>query len=158
MDSNKLLIGFVVLVVAFLGFPIVANKMKAQNTTATATGTATAGVANTAVAAAQTQYPELKEPPLLNEGNLVGTEWQVQVEQYKVKVTIAAGGIAYATHPMAKALTGMDYVEGRWRLQHDKFFVNANLGGNDLSLELRIAGAKVYSLDKKGKPTEVKRF
>ena len=161
MDSNKLLVIFVLVVVAFLGFPIVANKMKAQNA-AVAPSAPDAAVATApgqpAGAAAQTSFPELDEPPLLNEQNLIGSEWQVQLEQYKVKVTLAAGGIAYATHPMAKALTGMDYVEGRWRLQYNKMYVNANLGGNELAIELRVAGSKVYSIGKSGKPTEVKRF
>lgn len=155
MDSNKLLIGFVVVVVAFLAFPIVANKMKAQNA---ATSSSSGGASQSALTDPKAAYPELNQPPLLNEANLVGTEWQVQIEQYKVKVTLAAGGVAYATHPMAKALTGLDYVEGHWRLQYDKIQVNASLGGNEREIELRIAGSKVYSLDKKGKPTEVKRF
>ena len=155
MDSNKLLIGFVVVVVGILAFPIVANKMKPQNA---ATTSSAAGSSQAALADPKNAYPELNQPPLLNEGNLVGSEWQVQVEQYKVKVTLAAGGVAYATHPMAKALTGLDYVEGHWRLQYDKIIVNASLGGNEREIELRISGSKVYSLDKKGKPTEVKRF
>jgi len=157
MDSNRVLIGFVMVVVAFLAFPIVANKMRAQNGGAVlpvSSGTSTPVTAPDPEAA----YPELKEPPLLNEQNLVGTEWQVQVEQYKVKVTVAPNGVAYATHPMAKALTGMDYVEGRWRVQQGKLFVNASMGGNDLSIELRIAGAKLFTIDKRGKPTEVKRY
>ncbi len=157
MDSNRLLIGFVVLVVAFLAFPIVVNKMKVQNAASTPAA-ATAGTATAAAASAQATYPELKEPPLLNEQNLVGTVWQVQVEQYRVKITCAAGGVAYATHPMAKALTGMDYIEGRWRIQYDKLFVNTSLGGNEMAMELRIAGSKLYSIAKNGKPTEVKRF
>jgi len=156
MDSNKILIGFVVLVVGFFAFPIVAKKMKEQQATGTTGGTPVQAV-STGTAEKQS-YPELNEPPLLNDQNLVGTEWQVQVENYKVKVTIAAGGVAYATHPMAKALTGMDYVEGRWRVEYNKMFVNASIGGNDLSIELRISGSRLYALEKKGKPTEVKRF
>ena len=158
MDSNKLLIGFVVVVIAFLGFPIVASKMKAQNAATPAPATSAPSAQGKSAAPPKAAYPELEEPPLLNEQNLVGSEWQVQLEQYKVKVTLAAGGIAYATHPMAKALTGMDYVEGRWRIQYNKMFVNANLGGNELAIELRISGAKVYSVGKNGKPSEVKRF
>ncbi len=156
MDSNKVLIGFcVALVVAFLAFPIVASKVRAQNSAATSStsggGAQTAGDPKTA-------NPELNQPPLLNEGNLIGSEWQVQVDQYKIKVTLAAGGIAYATHPMAKAMTGMDYIEGRWRLQYDKIFINASLGGNEYAIELRISGSKVFAVNKKGGLSEVKRF
>jgi len=155
MDSNKVLIGFVVLVVAFLAFPIVASKMRGQ---APATSAGAGAVSQTVPGDSKNAYPELNQPPLLNEGNLIGSEWQVQVEQYKVKVTLAAGNIAYATHPMAKAMTGMDYLEGRWRVQGDRVFVNTSLGGNEYSTELRISGSKLYGFDKKGKPTEVKRF
>ncbi len=157
MDSNKILIGFVVLVVAFLAFPIVASKMRAQNP-AYSTPAASNGTAQPGAGDPKNIYPELNQPPLLNEGNLVGSEWQVPVEQYKVKVTLAAGGIAYATHPMAKAMTGMDYLEGHWRVQNDRIHVNANLGGNEYNIELRISGSKIYFMDKKGKPSEVKRF
>ncbi|HOH42714.1 MAG TPA: hypothetical protein PLZ53_06320, partial [Candidatus Hydrogenedentes bacterium] len=92
------------------------------------------------------------------EANLIGTEWQVQVEQYKIKVTLSAGGICYATHPLAKAITGMDYIEGRWRVENNKFFVSTALGGQEKSVELRIAGNNLYHLSAKGRPERVERF
>ncbi len=158
MDSNKVLVMSVLSVVAFLAFPIVAGKVRAQNATATASSAAATGTAQPVPGDPKTAFPELGQPPLLNEANLIGSNWQVQVDQYKIKVTLAAGGVAWATHPMAKALTGMDYAEGRWRVQYDKMFVNASLGGNDYAIELRISGSKIYAMDKKGKPSEVKRF
>ena len=156
MDSNKVLVGFVLLVVALLAFPIVASKMRAQN--AASLPSAAGGAAQPAGGGPNNPFSELTQPPLLNEGNLIGSEWQVQADQYKIKVTLAAGGIAYATHPMAKAMTGLDYVEGRWRVQSEKIFVNASLGGNEYNIELHISGSKIFALDKKGKPIEVKRY
>ena len=83
MDSNKILIGFAVVIVALLASPIVAKKMRADNPASTTANapTAATGASQSAAGAAQASYPELKEPPLLNEANLIGTEWQILFEK-----------------------------------------------------------------------------
>ncbi len=155
MDSNKMLIGFVVLIVGFLAFPIVVNKMK--NTGAGASTVSAAqkpGVpgAGPSSKASPVNDPKYSQPPLLNEQNLISSNWQFAFQNYKVKLTFAANGIAYATHPMAKALTGMDYIEGRWRVQQNKLFLNSNAGGNEIEQEFLISGDSIYQL-KDGKPS-----
>ncbi len=157
MDNNKVLIGFVVVVVGLLAFPIVANKMK-QGQGAVAAGEGQAASAGAVPAAPAKKYPELDQPPLLNESNLTGTSWALDISGYRMKVTLATGGVLYVTHPMAKALTGMDYIEGKWRVEYNKIFVQASAGGNDISHELRIGGNKIYSLNKKGEPRTVEPF
>ena len=160
MDSNKVLVGFVVALVAFLAFPVVMNKMKPQNPSQPVATAATATTATTVSGGAPppTSGPKLDDPPALNEQSLVGSSWEFFFQSYKVKLTFAANGVAYATHPMAKALTGMDYIEGRWRLQYNKLFLNASVGGNEINYEFQISGTKVY-LIKDGKVGgEMERF
>ncbi|HNZ49076.1 MAG TPA: hypothetical protein PLY90_10960 [Candidatus Hydrogenedentes bacterium] len=157
--DKRLLAAFFIFLGAFLVLPIAMQKYR-QSQIPDAGGAAASGSysASPASAGSATQFPELNEPPLLNEANLIGTEWQVQVEQYKIKVTLSAGGICYATHPLAKAITGMDYIEGRWRVENNKFFVSTALGGQEKSVELRIAGNNLYHLSAKGRPERVERF
>jgi hypothetical protein len=156
MDSNKFLIGFMALLVAFLALPIVANKAKAKSPAAPGT-TVTSAIAAPARAAGR--FPELDVPPLLNEANLVGTQWAVEVQGYRAKLSIVAGGIGYITHPMAKALTGMDYFEGRWRVEGSHLYITANAAGREMNYDLRIAGDKLYNIIKRGKALdELKRF
>jgi hypothetical protein len=158
MDNNKLLIGFVALLVAFLAFPIVAKQMRQPQQAAAPAG-ASGGAASSALPAAPAQkYPELDQPPLLNESNLIGTTWALESSGYRMKVTLAPGGIIYLTHPMAKALTGLDYIEGKWRVEYNKVFVNASAGRNEVARELRIGGNKLYSLNSKGEPKAVEPF
>ena len=111
-----------------------------------------------ASAPAAGKYPELDQPPLLNETSLAGTSWALVSSNYRMKVTLAPGGVLYITHPMAKALTGLDYVEGKWRVEYNKVFVSASATGNDVSRELRIGGNRLYSLDSGGKPSPVEPF
>lgn len=147
MEDNKFLIIFAVVLVGFLGFPIVMQVVKGKP--------ATQGAAVTADAPA----PPPKTPPLLNEANLINSEWQVNVENYKVKITLGPGGIAYATHPMAKQVMGMEYLEGRWTINYDKIHVSTSFGGADYSVDLEIMGDKVYFVDPKSKKMdEVQRF
>jgi hypothetical protein len=161
MDSNKVLIGFVVLLVGFLAFPIVAKKMRNPGAAVAvaATGQTTNGPSSSpASSASAPSDPKYSQPPLLNEQNLIGSNWQFSFQNYKVKLTFAAGGIAYATHPMAKALTGLDYIEGRWRIEYNKVFLNASAGGNEISEEFLVSGSKIYQV-RKGKPLgELERF
>jgi hypothetical protein len=158
MDNNKILIGFVAVLVAFLAFPIVAQKLR-QPQTAAVSGGAQTGPAGSAVPAPPPQkYPELEQPPLLNEANLTGTAWAIVSDNYRMKVTLAPGGVLYITHPMAKALTGLDYVEGKWRVEYNKVYVKASAAGNEISRELRIGGGKLYILNSQGKPSPVEPF
>ena len=159
MNSNIFVIVFVVLLVAFLAFPIVMKQLKGANTAAPAKVSTQGVPAGTSAESAVHKYPELNEPPLLNEGNLVGTEWQVIAQNYKIKITLGPGGVCYASHPMAKALTGMDYVEGRWNVQGDKLHASASVAGYSADVALTISGMKLFYVDPKtGKPDEVRRF
>jgi len=171
MDSNKILVVFVVGLVGLLAFPIVANKMRHPGTGAvTATATATAAPA-TAPAAVRVpggapvpveqltpQSPELKEPPLFNEQNLVNSTWQFFFQTYKVKMTLAPNGVLYVTHPMARALTGLDYIEGRWNVQGNKLHIHASPGGNDLNYEFIIGGTRIFLLKEGNTVGELERF
>ncbi len=156
MDNNRLLIGFVVVLIAFLAFPIIVNKMKtARQGAASGAAAATSGAVP---APPPKKFPELDQPPLLNETNLTGTSWALVSSNYRMKVTLAPSGVLYITHPMAKALTGMDYIEGKWRVEYNKVFVQASAGGNDVSRELRIGGNKLYDIKGDGKPVAVEPF
>lgn len=143
--DNRLLIGFFVFLAAFLVFPIAMQKvrqMQTQESGAAATGSTQVDAKKSAA-----NIPELNQPPLLNEYNIVGTEWQVQVEQYKIKITVYAGGVLVATHPLAKAITGMEYLEGRWRFEGDKFIVSTSFGGKEYGATLKVSGDKLYYVE-----------
>lgn len=144
--DKRLLIGFFVFLAAFLVLPIAMqqyrlSKMPVDAGTATVAATA---ASNDPLA----NVPELNQLPMLNEMNLIGTEWMVQVEQYKIKITLAAGGVCYATHPLAKAITGMDYLEGRWRVENDKFYVSTSFGGKEYNTICKISGNSLYYIEK----------
>lgn len=151
--DNKLLIGFLVFLGFFLVFPIAMQQIKKSQSP----GEQAATAGNSASSNSVTGNPELNQPPLLNEGNLIGTEWMVQVEQYKIKVTLAAGGVCYATHPLSKAVTGMDYLEGRWRVSYDQCVVSTSFGGQEHSTTLKISGNNLYYVDG-NKYERVQRF
>ncbi len=153
--NNKILIGFVVLLVGFLGFPVVMNKMKQQNAPQ---GTVQAGAVPAAAPTLAQQHPELAQPPMLNEQSLINTEWQAKADKYVLKITLAAGGICYVTHPMMKSMTGLDYIEGRWSVNYDKMHFEVHTNGMDLAYDLIIAGPNLYSIGKDGKPSPVQRF
>ena len=72
MEDNKFLIIFAVVLVGFLGFPIAMQVVKGKP--------AVEGTGAVAAPAAPASVP--KAPPLLNEGNLINSEWQVNVENY----------------------------------------------------------------------------
>lgn len=141
--DNRLLIGFIVFLAAFLVLPIAMQQIRQAQTPTEER--ATTGPATPRQSAAQ--HPELNQPPLLNESNLIGTEWMVQVEQYRVKITLAAGGVCYATHPLAKAITGIDYLEGRWRVDYDKLHVSTAFGGQEYTVDLKISGNNIYYVE-----------
>ena len=154
MDNNKLLIGFVAVLIACLAFPIVAKKMQQSKQPAGSAGSTGSAIP----APPQAKYPELEQPPLLNESTLTGTSWALVSDNYRMKVTLAPGGVLYITHPMAKALTGLDYIEGKWRVEYNKLYVNATAGGNEVARELRIGGNRLYDIKKDGKPVAVEPF
>lgn len=154
--DNRLLIGFFVFLAIFLLLPIVVQQIRSVQQPAGTGGDAAAPTAPGSTAQLS-KIPELNQPPLLNEMNLIGTEWQVQVEQYKIKVTLAPGGVCYATHPLAKAITGMDYLEGRWRVDYDKFYISTSFGGKEYSTTLKISGSNLYYVEG-DKYTKVERF
>ncbi len=151
--DNRLLIGFIVFLAAFLIFPIAMQKVRESQSPSEQSPAAEGQQPKINVA----EIAELNQPPLLNEQNLVGSEWQVQVEQYKVKITLAAGGIGYATHPLAKAITGMDYLEGRWRVNYDQLSISTNFAGQEHSVTLKISGSNVYYIQG-SKYEKVQRF
>lgn len=153
--DNRLLIGFFVFLAAFLVLPVVMQQIRQSQTGEGPSGAT--GAAQSAPSKSVSEIPELNEPPLLNESNLIGSEWQVQVEQYKIKITVAAGGVLYATHPLAKAITGMDYLEGRWRIEYDKFHVSTSFGGREYSTTLKISGSNMYYIEG-NKFEKVQRF
>lgn len=149
--DNRLLIWFAVFLAAFLGLPIVMQvvrggaifQQQGEGTVAPPASSVSSELAD----------PKYNQPPLLNERNLIGTEWLMEADKYKIKITIAPNGVCYATHPMIKSITGMDYLEGRWRINYDKVYVEANIGGRHWSAELKISGNSLYSNTR-----EVKRF
>lgn len=137
--DNRLLIGFAIFLAVFLGAPIVVQQIRGGPEYQAQTDMGFIPQKKT-----ESTDPELNQPPLLNEQNLVGTEWAVIVENYKVKITLAPGGVCYATHPMAKAVTGLDYLEGRWRVEYDKLYVQTSFGGQVYSVVLKISGNNIY--------------
>lgn len=152
MEDNKFLLVFGAVLVVFLGLPIVMQAVRG--------GPATAGTPGTPAETAAAPAQPAKEPPLLNEGNLIGSEWEADVQGFPVKVSIAAGGIVYASHPMAKQLYGVDYVEGRWRVNHDKMKMSLSFGGKDYEFDFEIVGSKLFyhNPSLKGRLGEVKRL
>lgn len=155
--DKRLLIGFFVFLAAFLVLPIALQQYRLSKLPVGGE-MAVGGVAVPAAPADPlASIPELNQLPLLNAMNLIGTEWQIQVEQYKIKVTLASGGVCYATHPLSKAIAGVDYLEGRWRVENDKFFVFTSFGGKDYSTECKISGNNIYFIEGT-KYTKIERF
>lgn len=148
--DNRLLIWFAIFLGAFLGLPIVMQAVRGGTALQTQGAEAGAPAASAATPAAD---PRLNQPPLLNERNLIGTEWLMETGQYRIKVTVAPNGVLYATNPILKSITGLDYLEGRWRIAYDKLYLQANIGGQHWAAELTISGDKIFSND-----GEVPRF
>ncbi len=156
MSNKVLLIGFFIFLAAFLILPIVVQQIRLSKLTIE-TSTGGGGVTQAASTDPLADVAEINQPPLLNEGNLIGTEWQVQAQQFKIKVTLASGGVCYATHPLAKNITGMDYLEGRWHVNGDTFYVSTAFGGKEYSATLKISGNNLYYIEK-GKYTKMERY
>mgnify|MGYP006289021101 CR=1 FL=1 len=148
--DNRLLIGFGGFLAVFLLFPFIAQVMRGGDAADDDTGT-------TQVAVAPKKGPEAipKDPPLLNQMNIVGTNWQVVYENYKIKITIAENGVCYATHPLLKSVTGMDYFEGRWSLNYDRLIVEARFNEEYFYRELIVSGNDLYDAES---GTKVERY
>lgn len=146
--DKRLLIGFFVFLGAFLVLPIALQQYRLSKMPVGAE-MAVGGVGTPAAPPADplASVPELNQLPLLNEMNLIGTEWQIQAENYKIKVTLASGGVCYATHPLSKAIAGVDYLEGRWRVENDKFYVFTSFGGKDYNTVCKISGNNIYYIE-----------
>ena len=149
MDSNKFLIVVAAALAAFLGLPIVMQQVKNSRQGAGATAPA-AGQAAPGGAPAAATTP--REPPLLNASNIVGTEWALQADQYKLKVAVMPNGVLYVYHPMLKSMIGVDYLQGTWQLDYDKFNVSGQFGGQSFDETVYISGDKLFS--KGGTPME----
>ncbi|HDP34725.1 MAG TPA: hypothetical protein ENN29_06390 [Candidatus Hydrogenedentes bacterium] len=139
--DNRLLIGFGGFLAVFLLFPFVAQMLREGNA-----GDAENAAQTTNTAAPTTGRSNVpNEPPLLDAQNLVGTEWEFKWENYRIKITIAANGVLYATHPLMRSVTGMDYFEGRWSVAYDKAIIEARFGDEYLYEELIISGNNLYT-------------
>ena len=136
--GNKVLIGFFVFLVAFLLLPVVVQQAPEGSGDGAEPGQSQKPVP---------EAPELSQPPLLNEANLIGTQWQAQIDQFVVKISVAPSGVLYATHPLAKSLTGADYLEGRWRVDYDKVYVSFSLSGREFSTVFKISGSNLYFVE-----------
>lgn len=139
--DNRLLIGFGGFLAVFLLFPIVSQMMRADKA-GNSSPTEQSGDAG-ATTASRPKIPN--DPPLLSAQNLVGSEWQIVWENYKIKITIAANGVCYATHPLMKSVTNMDYFEGRWSLNYDRVVVEARFGDQYFNEELIVSGNDLYT-------------
>ncbi len=164
MDSNRVLIGFVIVLVAFLAFPVVVKQVRGGTAPApagapAAAGAATQGPTPSKGKTSQSSKPEYNQPPILNEASLTGTSWQVLIQGYTVKLSFGPGGTAYVTHPMTKALTGQDYIEGRWRVEGNTVYVDFAVGAQEVHQMIRISGDKLYYIyPDKDQVDTVKRF
>ena len=152
MEDNKFLLIFGTVLIAFLGLPIVMQTVRGEKAAPAAAGTAAVGVANPAQPA--------KEPPLLNEANLIGSEWEANIEGFPVKVSISAGGVAYAYHPMAKQMFGVESIEGRWQVNYDKVTLSMPMGGQTHEFKFEISGTRLFQTKSnvQAKLGEVKRL
>ena len=149
--DKRLLIGFGGFLAVFLLFPFVAQMMREDK----GGGAGTALPENSGIAMEKSGAGRIpNDPPLLNAQNLVGTEWQVVWDNYKIKITIAANGVCYATHPLMRSVANMDYFEGRWTIDYDKVHVEARFGDQHFSHELIVSGESLYS----PKGDKIKRF
>lgn len=150
MDSNKFLIVVAAVLAAFLGLPIVMQQVKASRAGAAATAPAAGQAAAPGAAPAAPAAP--REPPRLNASNIIGTEWAIDADQYKLKAAVMPNGVLYVYHPMLKSMMGVDYIQGNWQLDYDKFIVSGQFGGQAFSETVFISGDKLVS--KSGSPVE----
>ena len=100
-------------------------------------------------AAAKPEKPKPPDiPPLLNEGNLTGSVWEVEPKPgIKIKVTLNPGGqaVAMTDNPLVKQLAGTSTLPGTWRVSGAKLHVATKFQGKDIATDLVIAGDKIYA-------------
>lgn len=152
--NKKILITFFVVLIIVIGVPflsIIKNIIVMQS-------------AMSSEGATTEPVKELpKEPPLLNESNLVGTSWMVNVPVSNsmvvpVTITLSAGGQAVATvspqlASLAIQMLGTDKLVGTWSVNGAKFIASVNFKGKDYKVECDISGDKIYYQNK-----EIKRI
>lgn len=157
--NNKILVGFAMFIIALLAAPMIVQVVRQQTGATTVDGGSTPTPQNSRPGGLPEGWPpEILDPPLLNEANLIGSEWMVKVEHYKIKVTLQPGGICYAYHPMAKSLIGLDYIEGKWWIQGDRLYISTVFAGNEYSVSLKIAGTNLWFIPLDDKPSKVQRY
>ncbi len=112
MDNNKLIIGIIVAVAAFLGAPFALRALRpvptalaaAKSSTQTTASNAPAAPQNPAYSPGQPQTQIQQQPqagqPGLDAQSLVGTQWEVSATQGTVKFQFNAGGQGLALHPI----------------------------------------------------------
>lgn len=143
--DNKVMAGLGVLFVVFLAFPFVAQNLKGD-------ASDTAESADTATSTGTSVTTMSSEPPLWNSTNIVGTEWEVEWEGNMLKMTVEANGVCYVTHPLMKQIAGTEYVEGRWRCEYDKAYIDVAFGTKEYNLEMKIVGDQI--IEPRGTPAK----
>ncbi len=155
MDNNKLVIGVIVAVAAFLGAPFVMRALRPAPAAYVATAAAPAGQTAPAPAAqnqaynpaqqpAQAQQQQQWEQPQaatqeLNAQTLVGTMWEVRATQGTVKFQFGAGGRGTATHSLAGD------IPATWTCSGNQVNVTASAYGQTLTLSAIIQGQQLVA-------------
>ncbi len=133
--DNKILLIFGCFLAVFLLFPIVAKQLRDNGNSASA-------AAQGSNAQAAESVPQ--QPPFWNSQNIVGTRWRADWEGNMVDFIIAPNGLLYASHPLIKAVTGQDRVEGTWRVEYDRAYVYVRLGDKEYKHTIKIIGDAMY--------------
>ena len=137
MMDNKILVGFGVVFVIFLAFPFVAQHLRGKSAD-------TSTNLDTTADAVTVDLSMPSEPPLWNSTNIIGTQWEVDWEGNPLKMTIAENGVCYVTHPLMRSIAGQEFIQGQWRCEYDKAFIDITFGTKDYHIELTIRGDKIY--------------
>ena len=155
MDNNKLVIGVVLAVAAFLGAPIALRALRPAPVAVAAApaATATAPAPGNAYAApqnnAQQGYPQAQQQEWqqpqgggqaeLNAQTLVGTMWEVRATQGTVKFLFNANGQGVATHAIA------GQIPASWTCSGNQVNVTASAFGQTLTLSALIQGQRLVA-------------
>ncbi len=143
--DNKALIGIGGVLAVFLLFPFVAQHLKSNRADEVQVG-------DDPIVAAVPAAIVSTEPPYWNNTNIVGTEWEVEWEGNMLKMTVEANGVCYVTHPLMKNITGTNFVEGRWRCEYDKAYIDVAFGTKEYNLVMKIVGDKI--IEPRGTPAK----
>lgn len=151
MDNNKLVIGIIVAVLAFLGAPFAMRALRPAAAAPVAAAAPAAGTTapaypaapNAAYAPAQPQPQPQQEQQWqqpqaaqqgLNAQTLVGTMWEVRAVQGTVKFQFGAGGQGIVFHPLA------GQVPATWNCSGNQVNASASAYGQSLTLSAVIQG------------------